>query len=353
MEWAKFGYANVRFNLARSGVPAVSSLCEIPGGPFVPNLSGVNYAGHEGLKSAIAAMYDVSSDQVLVAQGASECNFLIAGAALADGGAAIVETPCYQPILRSIEVWADRIIRLPRRAEAHYQPDPDELKQLLTPDTKLVALTNLHNPTHLALEPDRLRAMVEAAERVGACVVCDEVYLRMFDPDHRNHGHASGAVSINSLGKTWGLDSLRVGWAVGPAELIHRAYRLNNLLGVNQPFMTEDLACQILNNSQATTWLQVRARAAADGWKFFAEFAKKVPGLNYVQPDGGISAFVKLRGRADDRAFTNRLIETRETVVFPCSFHENPGAVRVSYGGDPAETVEGLNRLAEALQELR
>ncbi len=351
MEWAKFGYAGVRFNLASSGIPPVLSLADIPGGPYAPVLHGTNYAGHEGLKAAIAKLYAVPLEHILVAQGASECNFLIAGSALANGGTAIVETPCYQPILRAIEVFADRIIRLPRRAEHRFQPDPDELRALLTPDTKLVMLTNLHNPTHVALESERLQAIVQSAEQVGAEVVCDEVYLRMYQPDHKLHGHSCGTVSINSLGKTWGLDSLRVGWAVGPAELIHRAYRLNNLLGVNQPFMTEDLACQILNQPEAVAWLHARARRAAEGKHLFEKFLQRLPGVKHVPPDGGTSACVHLPGDADDFAFTQRLMETKGTVVFPCSFHEMPSSIRVSFGGDPVIVHDGLDHLAAAIEE--
>ncbi len=352
MEWAKFGYAGVRFNLATSGIPPVPSLAEIPGGPYAPVLHGTNYAGHEGLKATLAKLYAVQPENILLAQGASECNFLIAGAALANGGTAIVETPCYQPILRSIDVFADRILRLPRRAEHRYQPDPDEVRALLTPDTKLVMLTNLHNPTHTSLDSDRLEAIVQAAKQVGAEVVCDEVYLRMYQPDHCRHGHAFGAVSTNSLGKTWGLDSLRVGWSVGPAELIHRAYRLNNLLGVNQPYLTEDLACQILNQPEAVMWLDDRARRAAEGKKLFDGFLQRLPGLQQIHPDGGFSACVHLPGGADDFAFTQRLMETKSTVVFPCSFHEMPGFVRVSFGGDAVMVEEGLQRLAAAIEEL-
>src|SRR5512143_1104434 len=75
MEWAKFGTGNVRYNLARSGIPAVQNLSEIPGGPFVPDLWGANYAGHDGLKATIAAMYHAEPENVLIAQGASQCNF--------------------------------------------------------------------------------------------------------------------------------------------------------------------------------------------------------------------------------------------------------------------------------------
>lgn len=352
MEWAKFGAGNARYNLAHSGIPPVTNLSEIPGGPFAPDLCGVNYAGHEGLKALIAEMYHARPENVLLAQGASECNFLIAGAALAEEGTAIVETPCYEPLLRSIEVWADRVVRLPRRKENRYQPDPDELRNLPSSQTRLVMLTNLHNPSHVVLENERLRDIIHSAETVGAVVVCDEVYLRMYEPEHIKHGFSHGAVSINSLGKTWGLDALRVGWSVGPEKLIDRAYRLNNLLGVNQPYMTEDLAWRILSSKVAREWLTARALKACEGRRYFDDFLDNTPQVRCVLPDAGISGFIELPERTDDMAFVQRLIAEKDTVAFPGHFFGAPGTLRVSFGGEPDDMVEGLQRLSEAIREL-
>ncbi|RPH92860.1 hypothetical protein EHM69_11805, partial [candidate division KSB1 bacterium] len=113
MEWAKSGYVGGKYNLARSGIPSITDLSLLPGFPFMPDLFGHNEWGHSGLKETIAALYGAQPENVLIAQGASQCNFLIAGAALAEGGTAIVETPVYEPILRAVEVWADRILRFP------------------------------------------------------------------------------------------------------------------------------------------------------------------------------------------------------------------------------------------------
>jgi aspartate/methionine/tyrosine aminotransferase len=350
MEWAKSGYAVGALNLACSGVPSITNLNEIPGGPFESHLYGKNYFGHEGLKATIADRYGVELEQVLIAQGASQCNFLMAGAALASGGTAIVETPVYEPILRAVEVWADDVIRLPRRKSNGFQPDPDELKALLTADTRLVMLTNLHNPSQVALEPDRLTAIVEAASRAGAVVMLDEVFLPMIQRDYRRHGASRGAISVNSLGKSWGLDSLRVGWAVGPKDLIYSAYRLNNLLGVNQPFITEDLGCLILQRPEAVEYLVQRAARAAANRDLFTEFLQRTPQVSCVPPSGGISALVDLPMGMDDAAFSRKLLSAQDTVVFPGHYFECPGAIRVSFGEQREMVREGLHRLSHFIK---
>jgi aspartate/methionine/tyrosine aminotransferase len=350
MEWAKSNRAGGGFNLSRSGIPPVTNLDELPGGPFHADLWGHNEWGHEGLREIVAGMYGATSEQVLVAQGTSQCNFLMAGAVLADGGKAVVETPVYEPILRAVEVWAEELVRLPRRKEQGYQPDPDELRALLDERTRLIVLTNLHNPTQRALEPARLAAIVQSAAEVGALVMIDEVFLPMFEPDYRGHGFAFGAVSTSSLGKCWGLDALRVGWAVGPAEVVHRAYRLNNLLGVNQPYLTEDLARRILSTPEAVQHMEKGRAQAMRGRELFDAFLARTPEVACVLPEVGISALVELPGGADDQAFADELLRKEETIVFPGHFFECPGCIRVSFGGPAGEVEEGLNRLSRFIR---
>ncbi len=345
MEWAKYGHSGEKYNLTCSGIPCVQRISDIPGGPFDPTLSGQNFTGHEGLKSLLARAYGVATEQVLIAQGASQCNYLIAGAVLQSGGTAIVETPVYDPILRAVESWATTVIRLPRRRENGYLPNPDELRRLLTNDTKLISLTNLHNPSHVRIDRKLMAELVNIASRAGAVVMVDEVYLPMVERDNRQHSHSVGAISLCSLDKSWGLDALRVGWAVGPKELVWTAYRLNNLLGVNQPYMTEDLAWRILDKPEAVDWLIRRAESYVAHRPMLNEFLTRTPRVKAVPAAGGISTLIELPDGTDDLKFSRRLLEEHETAVFPGSLFEAPGTFRVSMGG-PRENIQGgLERL--------
>lgn len=352
MEFAKFGYSGAVYNLARSGITQFTSLDSVPGGPFRPALTGPNFAGHERLKEVIAEWYGARPENVLLAQGASQCDFLIAGAALSGGGEAIFETPTYEPPRNGVEVWSERVVDLPRRMEHGCLPDAAELKSLLTDRTRLVCLTNLHNPTNVCMSGDLVRGLVETASTVGATVMVDEVFLPWITRDHREHGFASGAVSINGLDKCWGLDGLRVGWAVGPADLIRRAYRLNNLLGVNQPYMTEDLAWRIMSSPAAIDFLIRNAAKHAEGRSLFDEFVRQTPRAHCVIPAAGITALVILPAGTDDIEFTRGLLTDDETIVFPGSLFNAPGSVRVSFGGPQPEMREGLARLSRRIHAL-
>jgi aspartate/methionine/tyrosine aminotransferase len=353
-EWAKSTLTGPTPSLARSAVPQVKTLSDIPGGPYKPNISGKGaYYSHPELKARLAQLYDASPEEVLVAQGASQANFLIAGALFEHGGHAIVESPVYEPVMRGIEMLADNLDRLPRRPENDYQPDPQELKKLLTSDTKLVWLTNLHNPTQRELDSEILRGCIEACQTVGAQLVVDEVYLNFTKPDFRSHAFTYGGISVNSLDKTWGLDSLRVGWAIAPAEVVDRAYKFNNLMGVQQPYVTEDFANQILRDDQAMEWFKLRRATSCGQFSLLTNFLKAVPELELLPPSGGVNACLKLPNGMDDTKFVEKLWKEKQVRVFPGSLFELPGYIRVSIGCDPVETRQHLSKLGEFVREYR
>lgn len=353
MEWAKSAHTSDSPSLSRSAVPLVKSLKEIPGGPFEPRLAGKGaFYGHPGLRAKIGQFYDASAEEALIAQGASQANFLIAGALLEQGGKAIVEQPVYEPVMRGIEMLADEVIRLPRREEAGFLPRLGDLQEMLSSDVKLVWLTNLHNPTQTEMEPQLVREMAEICRAAGAYLIVDEVYLPFTRPDYRSHAFTYDAISVSSLDKTWGLDSLRVGWAVAPADIVRRAYRLNNLMGVQQPYVSEDLADQILRSDVALEWFRQRRQVACSQMSMLTVFMKSIPTAELIMPAGGVNACIKLPGQADDRKFVDRLGLEREVTVFPGSLFELPGHIRVSVGCDPVETRKHLGLLGEAIREL-
>ncbi len=351
-EWAKDAHNIQGDSLARSAVPRVNAFTEIPGGPYKPRLVGTNsYYGHPGLRARIAQMYDASPEEVLVSNGASLANYLIAGALLEHGGAAIVETPTYEPVLRGIEMLAEKVVRLPRREAANFLPDPAELRTLLNTQTKLVWLTNLHNPTQREMDPDLIRALANECDKVGASLVIDEVYLPFVRPDHRSHGFTHGAISVNSLDKAWGLDNLRVGWAIAPTKIVDRAYRFNNLMGVQQPYVTEDLADQILRNETAVSWFKLRRDTACGQMSMLHSFLKSVPSIALIPPSGGVNACLRLPNGTNDFDFVKELESEKKVRVFPGSLFELPGCIRVSVGCDPIETRKHLSLLGEMLRE--
>ena len=124
-------------------------------------------------------------------------------------------------------------------------------------------------------------------------------------------------------------------------------------MGVNQPFITEDLADQILRNETAVAWFKMRMQTACGQMSLLTGFLKSVPELELVPPSGGVNACLKLPHGMDDRRFAEALMKEKSVSVFPCSLFEMPGYIRVSIGNDPVEVRQHLGRLGEMVREFR
>src|SRR4029450_8117051 len=113
--------------------------------------------------------------------------------------------------------------RFKRKPEDAFRLDIGEIERMLTPKTRLIVLTNLHNPSGVLIEDDVLRELGALAVRHGARVLIDEVYLDSAVPPRRSAAHlGSEFVCTNSLTKVYGLSGLRCGWFLGGPGLARR-----------------------------------------------------------------------------------------------------------------------------------
>src|SRR5205085_11919390 len=119
-----------------------------------------------------------------------------------------------------------------------FRLDPDVVRKAMSERTRLLVLTNLHNPSgSLACDND-----LRAIGSLGARVLIDEVYLDAASQRSAVHLGAEFVIT-NSLTKVYGLSGLRCGWILAEPELAERMWRLNDLFGVNQAHPAERLAC--------------------------------------------------------------------------------------------------------------
>ncbi len=140
-------------------------------------IAGDNDNGYAPLAEAIAARYGVSRDMVVTAQGTSGANFLVFAALVKAGDEVLVERPGYDPLMGPPLLLGANVTRFDRRFEEGYRLDPDAVRAAMTPRTRLVVITNGHNPTGVVATDAELVEVGRIAERHGALVLVDEVYL--------------------------------------------------------------------------------------------------------------------------------------------------------------------------------
>src|SRR5436190_862725 len=242
MHWAKNQPA-VRYHLGSSEV-ANYALDQVPFTLTDLELDGASRHRYLPLRQAIGERYGVPAEQVVTADGTSMANMLAMAAIIAPGDEVLIERPTYEPLIAVASFLGADIKRFERRPESGFRLDPSAVERAMTPRTRLVVLTNLHNPSGVLADEPALRAIGELAARSDALVLIDEVYLDSASAPTRSAIHLGERfVCTNSLTKVYGLSGIRCGWILATPPLAERLWRLNELFGVAQAHAAERLGC--------------------------------------------------------------------------------------------------------------
>ena len=194
--------------------------------------------------------------------GTSFANHLAMAALLNPGDEVLIEQPVYDPLLSIAQYLRTTVKRFQRRAEQGFRIDIAELERQITPNTKLIVLTNLHNPSSALTDESTLRQIQDLAGKVGARVLVDEVYLEVasvMGTAVRPSFHLGPEfVVTTSLTKAYGLSGVRCGWIVAEPELARKLWQLQDLYYATPPHIAERLSVIAL---QQLDQISARARS--------------------------------------------------------------------------------------------
>ncbi len=346
MLWAKT-QQRARYTLATSGVGAFP-LGLLPVRMEDLEINGDSTYGHPPLQQAIAQKCGVDPSSVVAAMGTSFANHLAMAALIDAGDEVLMEQPVYELILSTALYLGADVKRFERREENGWRIDPADVRRILTPKTKLIVLTNLHNPSSVLTPEPVLREIGDLAKSVGARVLVDEVYLdAVFDETPRSAFHLGPEfVVTNSLTKVYGMSGLRCGWILAAPDLARRMWRLNDLFASIPAHPAERLSVIALNHLEIARQ-RARDLLTVDRANLTALMDAE-PRLAMVRTDWGTTAFVRLV-EGDVEAYIARLRNEFETSVAPGHFFESDRCFRVGMGVDNEMFRAGLERLRLAL----
>ncbi len=349
MHWSKT-QSRARFNLATSGV-APFPLRQLPVDLEKLEINGDSTYGYALLQEAIAVHHGIDPECVVESAGTSMANHLAMAAIIEPGDEVLIEHPAYGPILDVAQYLQAKVKRFPRTEENGWAVDSSEIRRCVTPKTRLIVITNLHNPTSVLTPDSVLREIGDIARSVGALVLVDEVYLdAVYEGTPQTSFHIGPEfVVTSSLTKVYGVSGLRCGWILARPDLAWKMRRLNDLYSATAVYPGELLsvvAFQQLNRLRETG----RRIVEADR-KLLRDFLAQQPALSTVQTDWGTTSFVRLahsRGSNAD-VFLERLRSQFETSAVPGRFFEMPDHFRIGMGVNTEMFAEGLSRLGRAL----
>jgi len=358
MEWAKT-HSHAKFTLATSGMMGVP-LAEFPFRMEEFEVTAPGGYGYGPLQQRLARHNGVPEECVVAATGTSMANHLAMAAVLDPGDQVLIEEPVYGPMLDVAEYLGARVKRIARRFETGFALDLEEFEKAVKSETRLVFLTNMHNPSGALMPEATIRAIGEIAHRAGARVLVDEVYLEMlFDreaPFCFPIGETIGSSEDNpfivtsSLTKAYGLSGLRCGWILAAPALAKRMWLLNDLYGAVAAHPAERMSVMALDHLGQ---FRERARSLlATNRPIMDAFLDSRSDLECFRPPAGTVFFPRLK-HGDPEAFFGLLREKYETAVVPGAFFEMPQHFRIGIGEETGGLRAGLERLGAALDEFR
>lgn len=309
------------------------------------------------LHEAVSSYYDIPKPNIMLSIGSSTANFLVCGLFLDRGKEVIVEDPVYEPLLQCVNIFRPRVKRLPRLFKEGYQINLNKLKNMVSKKTKLIVLTNLHNPSGVWIEPEQMKAIGDIAGNVGAYVLADEVYLDFvrfgdrkgdFKPSFTVHPRI---ITTASLTKVYGLAGLRFGWAFASEDIIYWMQKFHDCTSVVGSYPAEMVALAAFKRMKK---LHVYVnKIIGPNFNTVKKWIGGRDDIDWVEPHWGSLCFPRLKSRKlTGLKLADYMLQKYDTFITAGEFFDQPKHVRLGMGMKPATLNEGLKYLSQSLDEL-
>jgi len=329
-------------------------------------------AGLPELKDAIVAKtardsgYQVSPGQVLVTNGGKHAVYESFAALLDPGDEVLLPSPYWTTYPEAIRLAGGVPVEVVADETQGYLVTVDQLAAARTPRTKVLLFCSPSNPTGAVYSPDQVREIGEWAVEQGIWVVCDEIY------EHLVYGGATFAsmpaevpelaercVVVNGVAKTYAMTGWRVGWMIGPADVVRAAANLQSHATSNVANVSQRAALAAVSGDLSAV---EGMRTAFDRRRrTIVRMLREIPGITCPEPFGAFYAYPsvkgvlgrELRGRRPQTSaqLAELILEEVEVAVVPSEAFGPQGYLRFSYALADDDLVEGVSRIHKLLGE--
>lgn len=324
--------------------------------PVTDRYTSAFIGGNPHVVAHLARRYGVSADRILCTTGATGALSILYRSLVGPGQRVLVESPgfdLFDILATSVGIPVDHFAR----TGENFEVDVDAVRERLRPETRLVILSNLHNPSGHQTPVETLAALARLAEDRDIHVIVDEVYL----------GYADGAgapppaatlsdrlISISSLTKIYGLSTLRCGWIVGDRDVLAPVRALLEQVEFNVSNLAHAVAALVMDEAPVFDdyWRSALAsnrpivEAAIACWTGEGLIAGQLPA-------SGCIAFPRLIGIDDAVQFSDWLCERHGVIVAPGDYFGAPGHIRIGFAQAQADLEYALDALGEGLRAYR
>lgn len=320
------------------------------------------------LKEAVAANareysnLDVDPGQVMITNGGKQAVYTAFQALLDPGDEALVPAPYWVTYPEAISLTGARPVAVPTSISDGFKVTPELLERYRTPATKLLVFVSPSNPTGAVYDHDEVAAVAKWAADHDVWVVTDEIYQRLVygDTDFVSlpgvfPDLADRSVIVNGVAKSYAMTGWRVGWLIGPPDVVSASLKLQSHLTSNVSNISQRAALAALTGPQDVV---EEMRLAFDRRRRFAVSAVAgMNGVNCLEPKGAFYLFPDLStfigGRfASSSDLVAWILDEARVALVPGEGFGAPGYARLSYALADHDLERGLERLSDALASL-
>ena len=309
--------------------------------------------GSDRLRNAICGLYQAQTpENVVITHGTIGANMLVHKTLVSRGDHVVAVVPTYQQHYSIPQSIGASVTQLRLQAHHNWLPDITALKDIVTPDTKLIALTNPNNPTGALIPPDMMRQIVEIARAADAWILCDEVYR---GTDQHGDGLSASVadiyekgISTASMSKAFSLAGLRLGWIAGPQALIENVMIHRDYDTISVGMIDDHFAALALEHKDAV--LARSHRITRGNLAQLSDWVDATPGISWVRPQSGTTALLKYDRDVPSRDFCVSLLQETGVLLTPGSALNVEGYLRIGYANNPDILSQGLKRVSAFLK---
>ncbi len=331
-------------------------------------------AGIPELREAVAAQIEkdygltYSPEEVVISCGAKQALFNLAQALFDPGDEVIIFAPYWVSYPPIVELAGAKAVIVPSSLERNYEPTLEAFEAALTPKTRGFILNSPSNPTGQIYSAEFLREVAKLCREKGLWVISDDIYDKLrFDgkgpeniltvaPELRDQ-----TIMVNGVSKTYAMTGWRIGWAVGPKEVIGAVARLQGQSTSNATSVAQKAALEALKGPQ--TCVAEMCKAFSRRAELLYQKISAISGLKLPKPQGTFYAFVDFsayyghktpKGEEikDSLSMCDYLLEEAKVATVPGIAFGEDRALRISFANADEEIVKGVERISEALAKL-
>lgn len=351
--WQSTWENRVRFNLSESGVHPLSvrELITLAGASAEPLLDvRLGYSqsnGTDALRARVAALYPgASPDQVLVTTGSAEANYIAALRLIEPGDSVAMLLPNYLQLWGHTQNLGAQVRGFRLHEGRDWAPDVDEIRAAIAPGTKLVVVTNPHNPTGSILADAMRRAILERTAEVGAWLLADEVYIGA-ERDGRTTqsfwGSYDRLICVSGLSKAYGLPGLRIGWLVAPPEFVADAWARHDYTTIGPSGASDHLAALALEPAVRERLLARTRGILRENYPVLEAWLRQFGDtFSWAPPSAGAICFARYRPALSGEELVERVRAAEDVLLVPGDHFGMPGYLRFGYGNESGELRHAL-----------